>query len=147
MGLEGILEPHYEGLLGSTANNHGLPRFRNCSFHAAYPFGQVLLSDPDVPVDVRIEGFNPLVPADSDASGIPVAVLRFVVRNKTSRSMTAVSITWSGVKISGPSPTLTSAAERLPRLPRFLPEEARACRHRRMAAISSTPRPTGRRPT
>ncbi len=88
-GLEGLLEPHYEGLLGSTEPNHGLPRFKNCSFHAAYPFGQILLSDPDVPVDVRLEAFNPLVPGDADASGIPVAVLRFVVRNKTNRPIQA----------------------------------------------------------
>jgi len=88
-GLEGLLEPPYEGMLGSTEPNHGLPRFRNCSFHAAYPFGQILLSDPDVPVDVRLEAFNPLVPGDADASGIPVAVLRFVVRNKTDRTIQA----------------------------------------------------------
>ena len=35
------------------------------------------LTDPDVPVDVRIEAFNPLVPGDADASGFPVAVLRY----------------------------------------------------------------------
>ncbi|MEP7191093.1 MAG: GH116 family glycosyl-hydrolase, partial [Roseiflexaceae bacterium] len=42
--LEGALTPHYEGSSGSTAANHGLPRFRSCSFAAAYPFGQVLLA-------------------------------------------------------------------------------------------------------
>ncbi|HDZ21520.1 hypothetical protein LCGC14_0124280 [marine sediment metagenome] len=89
-GLEGLLEPQdYEGFLGSNAQNHYLPRFRNCEFHAAYPFGQVLLSDPDMPVDVRLEGFNPFIPADTDASSIPVAVLRFVVRNKTHRPIQA----------------------------------------------------------
>lgn len=30
---------------------------------------------------VRIKGFNPLVPADADASGIPVAVLTYEVTN------------------------------------------------------------------
>ena len=50
-------------------------------FAAAYPFGQVLLDDPDVPLKVRIEAFNPLVPGDADASGLPVAVLRFVLQN------------------------------------------------------------------
>jgi len=82
--LEGPIEPsRYEGHSGCEIPNHGLPRFRNASFAAAYPFGQVLLSDPDVPLDVRIEAFNPLVPADPDTSGIPVAVLRFVLTNKT----------------------------------------------------------------
>ncbi|NOZ22888.1 MAG: hypothetical protein GXP25_17565 [Planctomycetes bacterium] len=88
--LEGIIHtPQYEGQSGATAANHGLPRFRECSFAAAYPFGQVRLSDPDAPLDVRIEAFNPLIPGDADASGIPVAVLRFVLVNKTSKSVTA----------------------------------------------------------
>ncbi len=79
----------YEESHGSTTINHGLPRFRECSFAAAYPLGQVLLSDPDVPVDVRLEVFNPLVPADPDISGIPVAILRYVLVNKTSQRLEA----------------------------------------------------------
>jgi uncharacterized protein (DUF608 family) len=87
--LEGILEAPYEGGFGSVEANHGLPRFRKCSFLAAYPLGQVLLSDPDVPLDVRIEAFNPLVPADVESSSIPVAVLRFVLTNKTAKPVAA----------------------------------------------------------
>ena len=84
--LEGpIALSGYEESHGSTVPNHGLPRFADCSFAAAYPFGQVMLSDPDVPLDVRIEAFNPLVPGDADASGIPVAVLRYVLTNKTDK--------------------------------------------------------------
>ena len=88
--IEGPIEPSsYEGSHGSTVPNHGLPRFRKCSFAAAYPLGQVYLSDPDVPLDVRIKAFNPLIPADAEASGIPVAVLRYVLVNKTPRGVTA----------------------------------------------------------
>jgi len=87
--LEGAIEPPYEGPYGSRAINHGLPRFRRCEFAAAYPLGQVLLSDAQVPVDVRIEAFNPLVPGDVDASSIPAAVLRFVLTNKTHSPVTA----------------------------------------------------------
>jgi len=88
--LEGDIEPgFYEGASGCKVPNHGLPRFRNCTFTTAYPLGQVNLSDPDLPVDVRLEAFNPLVPADADTSGIPVAVLRFVLQNKTNRPVSA----------------------------------------------------------
>jgi len=80
--IEGVMAPPYEGQSGVPTPNHGFPRFRRCEFRAAYPFGQVLLSDPAVPVDVRIEAFNPLVPGDEDRSGIPVAVLRYVLLNK-----------------------------------------------------------------
>ncbi|MHC4433573.1 MAG: GH116 family glycosyl-hydrolase, partial [Planctomycetota bacterium] len=56
--IEGVIDVSgYEESHGSTVPNHGLPRFRECSFAAAYPFGQVSLSDADVPVDVRIEAF------------------------------------------------------------------------------------------
>jgi non-lysosomal glucosylceramidase len=79
----------YEASHGSTAVNHGLPRFRNVLFAAAYPLGQVLLSDPDAPVDVRLEAWNPLVPGEADDSGWPVAALRFVVINKTGRPLRA----------------------------------------------------------
>ena len=79
----------YEGPFGSVAVNHGLPRFRKCSFAAAYPLGQVFLSDPDMPVDVTIQAFNPMVPCDLDRSSIPVAVLRYVLSNKTVEPLSA----------------------------------------------------------
>ncbi len=82
--LEGIVPPaDYEGARGAAIPNHGLPRFRHCSFEAAYPFGTVILSDPDVPLRAELEAFNPLIPTDSDNSGIPVAILRFVLSNDT----------------------------------------------------------------
>ena len=82
--LESVIESHeYEGASGSWTPNHSLPRFRKATFQAAYPLGRVQLSDPDVPVDVAIEGFNPFVGADSDVSSIPAAILRFVISNKT----------------------------------------------------------------
>jgi len=88
--LEGALPPQlYEGWRGSPAANAGLPRFRNHSFQSAYPFGMVLLDDPDVPVDVRLEAFNPLIPCEADLSGIPVAILRFVMTNKTVETLSA----------------------------------------------------------
>jgi len=83
--LEGeIPEELYEGWSGSAVPNAGLPRFTDHSFEACYPFGRVVLSDPELPVDVRLEAFNPLIPPDADASGLPVAVVRFVLLNKRS---------------------------------------------------------------
>ena len=88
--LEGPLPlSAYEASHGSTAVNHGLPRFHDCSFAAAYPLGQVFLSDPAMPVDVRLEAFNPLVPGETEDSAYPVAVLRYVVINKTARPLHA----------------------------------------------------------
>ena len=88
--LEGIIPPEdYEGARGALLPNHGLPRFRHCSFEAAYPLGQVMLSDPDVPLKVRLQAFNPLIPVDGDGSGIPMVCLRFILTNDTARDIDA----------------------------------------------------------
>ena len=79
----------YQGSSGSVAANHGLPRFAQCTFAAAYPLAQVQLSDPQVPVAVCLEAFNPLIPANADDSGIPIAVLRYTLTNRTNKRVTA----------------------------------------------------------
>lgn len=76
---------HYEG---RSIDHHGLPRFRKAGFAAAYPFGIVSLSDPEMPITVRIKGFNPLIPGNPDASGIPIAILKYEVTNNTAAEMT-----------------------------------------------------------
>jgi len=84
--LEGVLDSEvFEASHGSRAVNHGLPRFRECSFSAAYPLGQVHLRDAELPVEVTLQAFNPLIPADADNSGIPMAILTYVVTNITDK--------------------------------------------------------------
>lgn len=75
---------HYEG---RAVNHHGLPRFTHASFCAAYPFGQVSLSDENLSIKVSVKGFNPLIPGDADSSGIPMAVLSYEVINMTDVSL------------------------------------------------------------
>ena len=88
--LEGPIEhTDYQGQVGTVATNHGLPRFKVCTFSAAYPLGQVNLSDPGVPVSVCLEAFNPLIPGHADDSGIPVAVVRYTLTNRTNKRVTA----------------------------------------------------------
>jgi len=102
--LEGAIDPaDYEGATGSPMPHAGLPRFRECAFHAAYPLAQVTLQDPDVPVTVRLEAFNPLVPGDADASGYPTAVLRYVLINRTGETVFA--------SVCGSIPPLTPDAQ------------------------------------
>ena len=86
--LAGPLYPneylHYEG---RPVNHHGLPRFGDASFDAAYPFGQAKLSDPAMPVKVKIKGFNPLIPGDSESSGLPIAILSYEVTNTSGEAL------------------------------------------------------------
>jgi uncharacterized protein (DUF608 family) len=88
--LEGPVEvSEFEGSHGSETPNENLPRFRSCSFDAAYPFGRVTLSDPDLPVDIQLKAFNPLIPGDADKSGIPVAILTYSVFNRSKAKLRA----------------------------------------------------------
>jgi len=79
--LEGVLQPPYEGDFGATAPVAGLPRFREVEFDAAYPLAQVHLKDQFVPLTIRMEAFNPLIPLDAARSGLPLVFFRFVLSN------------------------------------------------------------------
>jgi non-lysosomal glucosylceramidase len=73
----------YEGASGAIATNHGFPRFSEASFEAAYPFGQVSLQTPQIPLSVKMKAFNPLIPGDVDNSSIPVAIIDFELKNNS----------------------------------------------------------------
>ena len=94
--LESRLQPPYERTssgLGSD-NAPGLPRLAEATFTGAYPFARITFADPQLPAEVRLEAFNPLVPLDVDASGWPVAILRYTIRN-ANNAPARVGIAWS----------------------------------------------------
>jgi len=94
-GLLGPLDDsEYQDKEGRSVNNHGLPRFDHASFQSTYPFGMVTLSDEELPVKVRLLGYNPLIPGDADASGVPLAVLQYEVENQSNGEL-SVSIAGS----------------------------------------------------
>ncbi|AWW33306.1 hypothetical protein DN752_22680 [Echinicola strongylocentroti] len=87
--MEGPLPEMYsEGFYGATGPNHGLPRFEEATFNTAYPFGQVVLKDQVLPVEVTVGAFNPLVPANVDDSSLPIAVLNYKVKNTSDKPVT-----------------------------------------------------------
>ncbi len=61
----------------------GLPRFRQVRFRGTFPLAQVELRDPDVPVDVELEAFNPFIPLNDRDSGLPAAILIYRLRNRS----------------------------------------------------------------
>ncbi len=78
----------YQGQQGSVAPNNGFPRFRSVSFDAAYPFATLHLDDPEMPISAKLRCFNPFIPADELSSGIPIAIMRYEITNKTSEPLT-----------------------------------------------------------
>ncbi|KJD37300.1 hypothetical protein PW52_01855 [Tamlana sedimentorum] len=87
--LEGPIPVKYdEGFYGSKAPNHGLPRFSESKFQTAYPFGEVLLSDENLPIEVTVGAFNPLIPGNTEDSSLPIAILSYKVKNRSSKPIT-----------------------------------------------------------
>jgi uncharacterized protein (DUF608 family) len=61
----------------------GFPRFARSTFEGRFPFGTALLSDPALPLEVRVVGWNPFIPLDDKNSGIPCAILEYTLHNVT----------------------------------------------------------------
>lgn len=65
----------------------GLPRMATCSFHGAYPFGRVSMSDPKMPVEVELVGWSPFIPLDDHNSSLPSAILEYTLTNRSSEPL------------------------------------------------------------
>ncbi len=59
----------------------GFPHFRSARFSGAYPFGQVRLRDPAIPLKVSVTAYNPFIPGDVKHSGLPAAILEYTLSN------------------------------------------------------------------
>ena len=93
--LEARIETPYEGQDGlGSSNAPGLSRLQGATFTGEFPQARVDFHDQRLPVSVHLEAGTPFIPLDADASGLPLAVLRYRVRN-TSQAAVTVSIAYS----------------------------------------------------
>src|SRR5437764_12976434 len=73
--LERRLLPPYRGGFGiPTARVAGLPRLAEATFRGEYPFAGIDFDDDSFPLEVSLTAFNPMVPLDAEASGLPIAL-------------------------------------------------------------------------
>jgi uncharacterized protein (DUF608 family) len=75
---------------GTAPMGAGLPRFRQATFRAHFPFGRVELEDAALPVSARITGWSPFEPGDADASSLPVAGLEYTFTHNGHEEFDAV---------------------------------------------------------
>jgi uncharacterized protein (DUF608 family) len=91
--VEGPLPPEKifdQGLQGQgyrRGGHEGFPRFEKSTFKGEYPFGEVLLTDPKVPLKVMVTGWNPFIPRDDKNSGIPCVILEYKLQNSTQQKV------------------------------------------------------------
>jgi len=76
------------------ANAPGLPRLAEARFSGAFPISQIDFQDRECPVQVKLDAFSPFYPLDTDASGLPCAVLTYEVHNPGTSSV-EVAVAWS----------------------------------------------------
>jgi len=93
--LEARVQPPYQGPDGLGSHNApGLSRLAAATFTGEFPLARIEFHDDALPVAVALEAGTPFIPLDPDASGLPVAVLRYRVRN-TSATSAEVAIAFS----------------------------------------------------
>ncbi|MBE7175459.1 MAG: hypothetical protein INR69_03600 [Mucilaginibacter polytrichastri] len=78
------------GLGGTGGATWGLPRFENATFKSRFPFAEIGLNDPDIPLDVQITGWSPFIPTDEDNSSLPVGALEYRFKNTGGKPVDAV---------------------------------------------------------
>lgn len=64
-----------------TTSAGSFPAMNSLSFQGEYPFGWYRFEDEELPVDVSLEAFNPLIPMDMKNSAIPCGIFRIKVSN------------------------------------------------------------------
>ena len=68
---------------GEGDRSYGLARFRNTGFLARFPFAEITLTDPEIPLEVRLTGWSPFIPTDADNSSLPVGALEYHFTNRS----------------------------------------------------------------
>ncbi len=83
--LERELLPPYNDVSSRYLN--GLPRFREVECFVPYPFVYHTFQDKEIPVEIQLESYNPLIPLDADDSGIPIVIFNWLLINPTNDTM------------------------------------------------------------
>jgi uncharacterized protein (DUF608 family) len=87
MPLEKIYDQGLQGQGYRHGYYEGFPRFERAIFDAEFPFGHVTLTDPAVPLEVKLTAFNPFIPLDDKNSGLPAAIVEYTFRNTSRRAV------------------------------------------------------------
>ena len=85
-----VLKIYDQGLQGEGYRRggfEGFPRFGKCTFQGEYPFGEAKISDPAVPLQVTVSGWNPFIPLDDKNSSIPCAILEYTLLNASAQTV------------------------------------------------------------
>ena len=87
--LESQLPPPFNRSHGAFSSDvGGIARFRHSEMTGDYPFVDFKLTDKNMPIEAGLLAFTPLIPLNTDDSSLPVAVLRYRVKNISTQPLT-----------------------------------------------------------
>ena len=76
-----------------TVGEKGFEPVPALTYEGGYPIARLAFQDPALPVEVRMDALNPLIPTDGANSAIPCAIFRLTARNA---GTTAVTVSFLG---------------------------------------------------
>ncbi len=102
--LEGPLQPPFDLSHGfHPSTNAGLPRLRGTTFHGEYPFATIDFDAPELPVQIQLEAYTPLIPLNPEDSGIPCAIFTYKMTNSSSKHVNLTLVGSLANPTGGPS--------------------------------------------
>jgi uncharacterized protein (DUF608 family) len=75
-----------------TAEERGLKPLASLSYEGGYPIARLTFNDPSLPVQMRLEALNPMIPLDAVNSSIPCALFRITATNPPGRPVANVDL-------------------------------------------------------
>ncbi len=82
ISAQGLKSQGYRG-----GGHEGLPRCEDCTFVGEYPIAEVSLEDSELPVDVGITAWSPLIPLDDRNSSLPAAIVEYSFTNDSKQAV------------------------------------------------------------
>ncbi|MCR4426159.1 MAG: GH116 family glycosyl hydrolase [Firmicutes bacterium] len=76
-----------------TAQVADIPCVEGIDYEGSYPFARLHYRDRELPVEIRLEAFSPIIPGDSTSSRMPAAIFLFHIKNGAEQSEVSIMAT------------------------------------------------------
>lgn len=77
-------------------SNYQVAQISDLTYRGHFPFVDIEYCDPDLPVQVSLEAFSPIIPYDLKNSAIPAAIFTFTIENPSENAVeAAVAFSWT----------------------------------------------------
>jgi len=68
--------------------------FKNITFKGRYPVGEVTYNEKNIPVEIILKAFSPFIPLEVSSSSYPATVMRYTVKNTSSKEVSCELSGW-----------------------------------------------------